>query len=598
MSEGKLRCSGSPLFLKTRFGAGYVLTVSKQGRVQQDLDQNLLQLIQTAVPQASLASSIAGEVIFSLPITSAPSFGQLFQLIKAHKAEYLLSSYGICITTLEQVFIQLAHESKSEQDQVDDEEENDGLSPLYAALHQLGEVIHPHASKRIVSPIPIPLSEENDHQAIEMVAKALPHEADRVQDKYQAEVTPAAQYQPLTLHDPPVATLGHGNNSDPEKDFAGTAHDLVGWKENQLAEKIATQLWELLRKRWVIALRDPNGLFFQLVLPAIQIALILSILTINVNPAGHSLILNAGMFPVHPTALYSEGPHLSSYQSSLHSNLNQVRMNLVNTSSNITTSFESSEAMLATYSDPGGNRFGAYVFDDRIAANVTVDWVWVSDNLELILNNSDAIISLLESNGVIPGSNLQDVLSLNQDFHQTIPNFILDALNISSSGNPTVNISDVIHTFVDNLLGNNTEIKIFNRTLSESDLIDALESIFLPPNSSSTSINITDILVDGSVQISSIQIVNGEVVLVGVTLEVNNVTLINLGNLTLSAEELKGFLPNSTITYTLEIFSPYSILHNASSPHGVAAFMGELNAAVLQVSLTLLLLSLCLLVLH
>jgi hypothetical protein len=33
----------------------------------------------------------------------------------------------------------------------------------------------------------------------------------------------------------------------------------------------------------------------------------------------------------------------------------------------------------------------------------------------------------------------------------------------------------------------------------------------------------------------------------------------------------------------LQISSPYSILPNAASPHGVAAFMGELNAAVLQV---------------
>jgi len=43
------------------------------------------------------------------------------------------------------------------------------------------------------------------------------------------------------------------------------------------------QLYELLRKRWIASSRDLKGLFFQIIFPAIQIILILAILTVQVT---------------------------------------------------------------------------------------------------------------------------------------------------------------------------------------------------------------------------------------------------------------------------------------------------------------------------
>jgi hypothetical protein len=301
-------------------------------------------------------------------------------------------------------------------------------------------------------------------------------------------------------------------------------------------------------------------------------------LMINVNPAGHTLTLNAAMFPVHPTALYSEGPQVTPQQTFYQSNFNDRRMDLLRTNS--TTSLQASEFMLETYSNPGGDRFGAYVFADQITANVTVDWMWVGENLDLLLNNSDSILSLLEETGVVPSDlNLNDL--------RLDPQLLLNLLNISSAGGLQFNLTEAIRNFADLLFGNetnaNSTLTLFNQTFTESDLIDALDSLLLPRNSSSLLLfNVTQLLEGGALEIQSIQIENGEVQLIGVTLVINNRTL-ELGNVTLATEQLQSLLPNSTETYSFQIPSPYSILHNTSSPHAVGAFLGELTAAMFQV---------------
>lgn len=359
MSDGKLRCSGSPLFLKTRFGAGYVLSISRNqihNKDNENHDSNLLHLIQNTIPEAKLASTVAGEVIFNLPITSAPLFGKLFQEINLKKTDFLISSYGVCITTLEQVFIQLAHENNhgnhnhhgnnpvngnnEDDDSYDYNNFNNLLHhPSQFLVSLFGE--NKKSDRRIISP-------EEDKvppQEVEMVQKdnyLIQNQPNKID--LNNSIAPSAQYIPVNTNDPHSIQLNH---QDPQniptiqkKNDDFDEHQILGWNENQYFEKTWIQLTELLRKRFVIALRDGNGLFFQLVLPAIQIALILSILMINVNPAGHSLTLNAAMYPVHPTALLSQGKSPTLRELMLKNHLSDDRMTLYNTNS--TTSLESS----------------------------------------------------------------------------------------------------------------------------------------------------------------------------------------------------------------------------------------------------------------
>ena len=145
MSEGLVRCAGSSLFLKTRFGAGYVLSMAKNtagdatalasggsgtGGADGQL-QRVADLVSAFVPDAQLTSHVAGEIIFSLPLRAAPAFGDLFNALQGRAAALGVGSYGVSLTSLEQVFIRLAKEAGHTGD--------DDLKPTWAQ-RQLGKV--------------------------------------------------------------------------------------------------------------------------------------------------------------------------------------------------------------------------------------------------------------------------------------------------------------------------------------------------------------------------------------------------------------------------------------------------------------------------
>jgi ABC-type multidrug transport system ATPase subunit len=106
MSEGLLLCSGSSLFLKNKFGAGYLLIFSK---VSTDSPVELIEAeVKSIISSAQLLSSVAGEVIYRLPLIATHSFHELFASIDSKKHSMGIRSFGLSITSLEQVFISLA----------------------------------------------------------------------------------------------------------------------------------------------------------------------------------------------------------------------------------------------------------------------------------------------------------------------------------------------------------------------------------------------------------------------------------------------------------------------------------------------------------
>jgi len=68
----------------------------------------VVELVKTHVVDAVLTSTVAGEIIFQLPVTSVGHFSALFASLKRSSASLGIGSYGITITTLEQVFINLS----------------------------------------------------------------------------------------------------------------------------------------------------------------------------------------------------------------------------------------------------------------------------------------------------------------------------------------------------------------------------------------------------------------------------------------------------------------------------------------------------------
>ncbi|XP_063213883.1 phospholipid-transporting ATPase ABCA7 isoform X2 [Chroicocephalus ridibundus] len=150
ISQGRLCCCGSPLFLKARLGTGYHLTLVKREQVgtggstgtgpgttkkdSSDSEQSsdtglgseasavdvaqLSALIQKLVPGSRLVEDIGHEVLFVLPYSGAKdgAFGDLFRELDARLGELGISSYGISDTTLEEIFLKVAQDAGLDTD--------------------------------------------------------------------------------------------------------------------------------------------------------------------------------------------------------------------------------------------------------------------------------------------------------------------------------------------------------------------------------------------------------------------------------------------------------------------------------------------------
>ena len=119
MAEGQLRCAGSSLFLKKTYGVGYQLTIEKlkgehQGKNGEPpvkvgpSDENLKNIVETAVTDASLLSNVGTEMSYQLPMGAASQFGPMFEGLDSEVDKGTVGSYGVSITTLDEVFLLVA----------------------------------------------------------------------------------------------------------------------------------------------------------------------------------------------------------------------------------------------------------------------------------------------------------------------------------------------------------------------------------------------------------------------------------------------------------------------------------------------------------
>ena len=106
MAEGQLKCLGSPLFLKSKFGIGYNLTM-----VKKDINvpsKPIKELVQKHIPESNILSDVSAEFALQLPLESAPKFQHLFDELDKNLKSLGISTYGVSVTTLEEVFLNVA----------------------------------------------------------------------------------------------------------------------------------------------------------------------------------------------------------------------------------------------------------------------------------------------------------------------------------------------------------------------------------------------------------------------------------------------------------------------------------------------------------
>ena len=110
MAAGQLQCCGSSLFLKSRFGVGYSLNLVKERHCREDEVQ---QAVAQHVPDAAIVNNVAGELSYKLPLAASAAFPDLFDLLDSRLKDWGLQSYGISVTTLEEVFLRVGKDAEA-----------------------------------------------------------------------------------------------------------------------------------------------------------------------------------------------------------------------------------------------------------------------------------------------------------------------------------------------------------------------------------------------------------------------------------------------------------------------------------------------------
>jgi len=110
MNHGKVKCCGTPLFLKNTFGAGYRLTISKNYDFKEDL---FVRMLRTQYASHKIETNIAAEMCIALPFRMSTQLPILLSDIEKRKDDYGIDSYGISSPTIEEVFIKLVERNYS-----------------------------------------------------------------------------------------------------------------------------------------------------------------------------------------------------------------------------------------------------------------------------------------------------------------------------------------------------------------------------------------------------------------------------------------------------------------------------------------------------
>eukprot|EP00760_Papus_ankaliazontas_P007099 PhM_4_TR13282/c2_g1_i5/m.36280/K05643/ABCA3; ATP-binding cassette, subfamily A (ABC1), member 3 len=106
MSKGRLHCSGSPLFLKSRLGVGYTMHVGiKEGTDIAPLTTS----VKSHIHDAQLLAQTSASASYRLPMGTQHHFPNLFRWMEGRDGvAHGVESFGVNVTTLEEVFIRIA----------------------------------------------------------------------------------------------------------------------------------------------------------------------------------------------------------------------------------------------------------------------------------------------------------------------------------------------------------------------------------------------------------------------------------------------------------------------------------------------------------
>ncbi|CAH0746956.1 unnamed protein product [Bemisia tabaci] len=112
MSKGSVKCYGSLMFLKKKFGACFYLKVNRENL---NFDTNALtSLIQQSISNAILHSENSSQLIYKLPIESIEQFPDMLAKLEHNQGCTGISNFSISSASLEEVFIKVGEENENQ----------------------------------------------------------------------------------------------------------------------------------------------------------------------------------------------------------------------------------------------------------------------------------------------------------------------------------------------------------------------------------------------------------------------------------------------------------------------------------------------------
>ncbi|KAI1295429.1 Phospholipid-transporting ATPase ABCA3 [Halotydeus destructor] len=144
MDAGEVKCYGSSLFLKRAFGSGYILHVAKSTNHQKEA---LKEIIIAVFPNASVEREMDSQVEYVLAgngqEVDRSKFPAFFKQLEDRKNSIGIASFGVTISTMEDVFLKVASLSQDKSENIPPEVDQDSAAtPLNQGPNQSVERRH------------------------------------------------------------------------------------------------------------------------------------------------------------------------------------------------------------------------------------------------------------------------------------------------------------------------------------------------------------------------------------------------------------------------------------------------------------------------
>ncbi|NWI10453.1 ABCA2 protein, partial [Crypturellus soui] len=301
ISHGKLKCCGSPLFLKSTYGDGYKLTVVKKqsdtrnstesgqphsppshSSVSPCSEPRVSQFIKKYVASCLLISDTNTELSYILPSEAVKKgcFERLFQHLEQSLEELDLTSFGLMDTTLEEVFLKVSEEDQSLENSDADmkESKKDVLRP---PAPELGP--KPEANGEPLAEAEVPEKPEVELSNLVTCSKLAQSQASLRSSSSVGSVRGDeggayseffGDYSPLfdNRQDPDNISLQEADMEVEDNDLAGQGSFKLEGSWLKLR-----QFHGLIVKRFHCAKRNTKALFSQILLPAFFVCVAMTV---------------------------------------------------------------------------------------------------------------------------------------------------------------------------------------------------------------------------------------------------------------------------------------------------------------------------------